>query len=76
MASASSRMFSAFSTPPVMGTPKCASNSSGTFGAITATVLPIPTPRFDRAEASRTQRSLVSAQVRRMSPWMTDRRFG
>ena len=45
MASASRRMFSAFSTPPLMGTPKCASNSSGTLGAITATVLPISTPR-------------------------------
>ena len=42
--SASRRMFSAFSTAPAIGTPKCASKASGTFGAITATVSPRPMP--------------------------------
>ena len=61
--SGSSRMFSAFSTAPDIGTPKCASKIAGTFGAMTATVSPGRTPRLASAEASRRQRSSVSRQV-------------
>ena len=70
--SASSRMLSAFSTAPAIGTPKCASKPSGTFGAITATVSPRPMPRAARAEASRRQRSRLCRQVYRRAPWMTE----
>ncbi|MNQ97628.1 hypothetical protein D3C85_1132840 [compost metagenome] len=56
MASASRRVLMAFSTAPHMGTPKCASNIAGPFGAITATVSPRPIPRLARAEARRMQR--------------------
>ena len=38
------------------------------FGDITATVSPMPIPRRTSAEASRTQRSYVSRQVRRTAP--------
>ena len=61
--SASSRMFSAFSTAPAIGTPKCASKTSGTLGAISATVSPRPMPRAASAEARRRQRSRLCRQV-------------
>ena len=54
---ASRRMLRALSTAPSIGTPKCASKISGTLGAITATVSPMPTPCSDSAEASRRARS-------------------
>ncbi len=63
MVSGSRRMFSAFSTAPAIGTPKCASNASGMFGAITATVSPRPTPAAAKAAASRRQRSSASRQL-------------
>ena len=44
IASASSRVLSVLSTPPVIGTPKCASTISGVFAAMTATVSAKPTP--------------------------------
>jgi hypothetical protein len=61
--SASSRILSAFSTAPAIGTPKCASNASGMFGAIIATVSPRPMPCAARAEARRRQRSRLWRQV-------------
>ncbi len=57
MVAASSRVLSAFSTAPVMGMPKCASNSAGVLGAMIETVSPGPMPRRARAEASRRQRA-------------------
>ena len=66
--SASSRMLRALSTAPAMGTPKCASSSSGILGAITQTVSPTPMPRSFKAAASRMHRSKVSRQLRRMAP--------
>ena len=45
--SASSRVLSVLSTPPVIGTPKCSSTISGVFAAITATVSPLPMPALD-----------------------------
>ena len=54
---ASSRVFSEFSTPPVIGTPKCASYISGMLGAMIATVSPTPMPTLSSAEASRRQRA-------------------
>ena len=57
IASASSRMLSALSTAPIIGTPKCASNIAGMLGSITATVSPLPMPRAASAEASRRQRA-------------------
>ena len=66
--SGSSRMFSAFSTAPAIGTPKCASNASGRLGDITATVSPRPTPRAASAPARRRQRSKAWRQVYRRAP--------
>ena len=57
IASASSRVLSVLSTAPHIGTPKCASYIAGMFGAITATVSPLPMPRRASAEASRRQRA-------------------
>ena len=57
IAAASRRVFSVLRTPPVIGTPKCASTIGGVFGTITATVTPRPTPRAVSAEASRRERS-------------------
>jgi hypothetical protein len=57
MVSASSRMFSVFSTAPAMGTPKCASYIAGTLGAMSATVSFLPMPRFRSALASRRLRA-------------------
>ena len=50
--SASSRVFSVFSTAPHIGTPKAASYIGGVFGAMTATVsfLPIPAPGQRRGQ--------------------------
>ena len=76
MVGASSRTFMAFSTPPVIGTARLASKAAVIFGAITATVLPLPTPRRVNAEARRWQRSRVSAQVKRRSPSITEVRVG
>ncbi|MCY1555433.1 hypothetical protein D9M68_920990 [compost metagenome] len=76
MASASRRVLMAFSTAPIIGTPKCASNIAGPFGAITATVSPRPTPRWARAEARRMQRLYVSPQVCRKLPLISARRCG
>ncbi len=56
-ASASSRVLSVLSTPPVIGTPKCASTISGVLASIAATVSPRPIPRRASAEASRRERS-------------------
>jgi hypothetical protein len=44
MDSASSRMLSAFSTAPAMGTPKCASTIAGVLGSMAETVSFLPTP--------------------------------
>jgi hypothetical protein len=57
IASASRRVLRAFSTAPVIGTPKCASYISGVFDSITATVSPGPTPRAASADASRRERA-------------------
>ena len=57
IASASSRVLSVFSTAPHIGTPKCASYIAGMFGSMTATVSPLPMPRFASAEARRRQRA-------------------
>jgi hypothetical protein len=57
MASGSRRVLRVFSTAPHIGTPKCASYIAGMFGSMTATVSPVPMPRFASAEASRRQRS-------------------
>ena len=54
---ASSRVLSEFSTPPVIGTPKCASYISGMLGAMIATVSPVPMPTLSSAEASCRQRA-------------------
>ena len=61
--SASRRIFSAFSTAPAIGTPKCASNASGTFGAISATVSPRPIPCAASAARQRRQRSRLCRHV-------------
>ena len=53
MVAASSRVFNAFSTAPAIGMPKWHSTISGTLGAITATVSPLPIPCRANAEASR-----------------------
>ena len=57
IASPSSRVFSVFSTAPVIATPKWASTIAGMLGSITATVSPTPMPRRESALASRRQRS-------------------
>jgi len=57
MASGSSRVLSALSTAPAMGTPKCASTMGGVLGSITATVSFLPMPRWRRALARRRQRA-------------------
>ena len=57
IASASSRVLSDSSTPPVIGTPKWHSYISGVLASITATVSPTPIPRFASADASRRQRA-------------------
>ena len=57
MVGASSRVFSALSTAPVMGMPKCASTIVGVFGSITATVSPLPTPLRGSADGERRQRA-------------------
>jgi hypothetical protein len=54
---ASRRMLSAFSTAPAIGTPKCASKTSGVFAPITATVSFLPMPRRRSALARRRQRA-------------------
>ncbi len=54
---ASRRVFSEFRTPPVIGTPKCASYISGMLGAMIATVSPTPIPTLTSAEARRRQRA-------------------
>ena len=56
IASASSRVFSVFSTAPHIGTPKCASYICGVLESIAATVSPTPMPRFASAEARRRAR--------------------
>jgi len=61
--SGSSRILSAFSTAPAIGTAKCASKTSGTFGAIKATVSPRPTPCAAKALANRRQRSSAARQL-------------
>ncbi len=66
--SASSRVFSALSTQPAIGMPKCASTISGVLGSITATVSPRPRPRRTSACASFRQRSWSSPQLRRSGP--------
>ena len=53
MVEASRRVFIAFRTAPVIGTPKVASKDGGTFGAMTETVSPLPIPRAASAEARR-----------------------
>ena len=53
MVSASRRVLMVFSTHPAIGTPKCASNISGVFAAITDTVSPRPSPAEVSAEARR-----------------------
>ena len=45
MEGASSRMLSALSTAPAIGTAKCTSFIAGMFGSIAATVSPVPMPR-------------------------------
>ena len=45
-----------------------ASQRAGMFGAITATVSPLPTPRPRNAAASAQQRRQLSAQVKRRVP--------
>jgi hypothetical protein len=57
IASASSRVLSVFSTPPAIGTAKCASIISGVLAAISATVSPTPIPALASAEAKRRQRA-------------------
>ena len=54
---ASSRMFSALSTAPAIGTAKCTSFIAGMFGSIAATVSPWPMPRPASQDAKRRQRS-------------------
>ena len=46
------------------------------FGAISATVSPRPMPRRASAEASLRQRRCVSAQLRRIEPWIIAKRLG
>lgn len=75
-AAASSRVFSALRTAPVIGTPKCASIICGVLDSITATVSPGPIPRLTRAEASRLDRSATSRHVSRHDPWITATRSG
>ena len=65
-----------WSTAPVIGTPKCASTIGGVFGSITATVSPSPRSIAASREASRTERSRTSRQVRRSGPWITAQRSG
>ena len=74
--SASRRMLIAFSTAPVIGTPKWASRIAGTLGAKTATVSPLPMPSPASAEASARQRRAVSRQVKRRSPCTAASRSG
>ncbi len=57
IASASSRVLSVLSTPPIIGTPKFASIISGVLASITAMVSPLPNPRLASAEASRRERA-------------------
>jgi hypothetical protein len=56
IASASRRMFSMFTTAPIIAGPKCSSNIAGMFGSIAATVSPSTIPRRFKAEASRRHR--------------------
>ena len=56
IALASSLTFSALSTAPVIGTPKCASNVSGVLAPMNDTVSPLPMPIFCKADASKQQR--------------------
>ncbi len=55
--SASSRVLSVLSTPPVIGTPKWSSTISGVLAAITATVSPVRTPARASALARRRLRA-------------------
>ena len=55
--SASRRVLSVLSTPPVIGTPKCSSTISGVLAAITATVSPVPMPARASALARRRLRA-------------------
>jgi hypothetical protein len=57
MTAASSRVLSEWSTAFVIGTPWCASSIGGVLESITVTVSPLPKPRRESAEASRTERS-------------------
>ena len=57
MACGSSRVFSALSTAPAIGTPKCASTIGGVLGSITATVSFLPMPARIRALANWRQRA-------------------
>jgi hypothetical protein len=52
IASASSRVLSVLSTPPIIGTPKFVSIISGVLASITAIVSPLPKPRLTSADAS------------------------
>ena len=63
IASASRRVLSVLSTPPLIGTPKLASIISGVFASITATVSPTPMPCFASADPSLRERSYVSFHV-------------
>ncbi len=65
ISSASSRVLSALSTAPTMGTPKCASTRAGMLGAMTATVSPRPTPQAAqrRGEAAAAGISLRPARA-------------
>jgi len=75
-AAGSSRVLSALSTAPTMGTPKWASTMGGVLGSITATVSPLPMPCRASALASWRQRSYSSPQVRRSRPCTTASRRG
>ncbi len=57
MEGASSRMLSALSTAPAIGTAKCTSFIAGMFGSMAATVSPAPMPRLARYDAKRRQRA-------------------
>ena len=63
-------------TAPSIGTARVASQAAGTLGAMTETVSPRPIPRAARLEASRRQRTQVSAHVWRRLPWTMDVRSG
>ena len=59
----SRRVFKAFSTAPVMGTPNVTSKAGGTFGAKIETVSPFFIPLFLSAEAKRKHLLCVSRHV-------------